>query len=136
MPAPCFQLTAVPETGHNYGWVLHQNQPGARQEVVASVAFAQRSRVCDAVLAAARTTGADLSTLSPSAPIELAEPAGVRLGLILMATGPLKRLDRVYEVSAGINAMSTEETYYWYSKCSGQSRRRGLAALRTLLSTD
>ena len=32
--------------------------------------------------------------------------------------------------------MSTEETYYWYSKCIGVDAARARRALRTLLADD
>jgi hypothetical protein len=70
------------------------------------------------------------------APIRLDEPDGVRLALILLTTQPVAKHARVRALVAGINAMSTEETYYWYSKCIGAGASRARRALRTLLADD
>ncbi len=75
-------------------------------------------------------------TFNRKAPIGLDEPDGVRLALILMATQPVAKHARVRALVAGINAMSTEETYYWYSKCIGTDATRARKALRILLSDD
>ena len=55
---------------------------------------------------------------------------------ILLATQPVTKHERVRALVAGINAMSTEETYYWYSKCIGVDANRARKALRTLLADD
>jgi hypothetical protein len=60
----------------------------------------------------------------------------VRLALILLATQPVAKHARVRALVAGINAMSIEETYYWYSKCIGVEASRARRALRTLLADD
>ena len=69
-------------------------------------------------------------------PIRLGEAEGVRLALVLLATQPISKHERVRALVAGINAMSTEETYYWYSKCIGIDANRARRALRILLADD
>jgi len=46
---------------------------------------------------------------------------GLRLALILTAVKPLSRHDRIEAIGQGIQAMSAEEAYYWFSKCSAGS---------------
>lgn len=62
--------------------------------------------------------------------LELAAGVGVHVELLLRAVKPLKRIDRIAGVAAGIAAMSREEAAYWHAQAS---RRRGLRALRVLL---
>ena len=63
------------------------------------------------------------------------DPAGMkRLALVLLASQPIAKHERVRALVAGINAMSVEETYYWYSKCMGLDGNRARKALRTLLA--
>lgn len=97
---------------------------------------AQTGRVVDAVLAAVRSSGhaPSLLAFSRTAPIRLDEAAGVRLTLILMATRPVTKHSRVRALVTGINAMSVEETYYWYAKCIGPEATRARKAIRVLLA--
>ena len=53
---------------------------------------------------------------------------------MLFTTQPIAKHERVRALVAGINAMSVEETYYWYSKCMGLDGNRARKALRTLLA--
>ncbi|HEY3903059.1 MAG TPA: hypothetical protein VGM14_03985 [Streptosporangiaceae bacterium] len=97
---------------------------------------AQTGRVIDAVLAAVRSSGYAPSVLafSRKAPVRLNEAAGVRLALILLATRPVAKHNRVRALVAGISAMSVEETYYWYAKCLSPDAARARKALRVLLA--
>ena len=97
---------------------------------------AQTGRVVDAVLAAVRSSGHAPSVLafSRKAPLRLDEAAGVRLALILLTTRPVAKHNRVRALVAGINAMSVEETYYWYAKCLSPDAARARKALRVLLA--
>ena len=96
----------------------------------------QSGRVVDALFVAIRKAGHQPSVLAfkRKAPIRLGEAEGVRLALVLLTTQPIAKHERVRALVAGINAMSVEETYYWYSKCMGLDGNRGRKALRTLLA--
>jgi hypothetical protein len=96
---------------------------------------AQAWRVMDAVLGAIRSSGHPPSVLAFTGRerIRLAEAPGVRLALILLTTQPLRKHHRVRALVTGINAMSVEETYYWYAKCVGPNAARGRKALRALV---
>ena len=68
-------------------------------------------------------------------PFFLPEVLGVRLALLFLAAKPMKRVDRVDAIMAGIARMSDEEVYYWFSKCiSGPNALRSQRALRILLT--
>jgi hypothetical protein len=62
---------------------------------------------------------------------------GLRLALILMAVKPLTRSGRMEAIGLGVQAMSAEEAYYWFSKCSaGPGAGQAQRALRILLSGE
>lgn len=66
---------------------------------------------------------------SPRA-FELSPTLGAHAELLLRAVKPLRRIDRVTSVAAGIANMSREEANYWHAQTQ---RRHGLKALRVLL---
>lgn len=66
-------------------------------------------------------------------PVDLESKLGAQVALLLSAIAPLKRSDRVRQVSDGVAAMGREEASYWYAKSQAP---RGLRALRMLLSRD
>jgi hypothetical protein len=134
-----FRLSIHPARGDAYGVSLDETYGDGGRVLAAHVITmppAQTGRVVDAVLAAVRSSGHAPSILafSRKAPIRLDEAAGVRLVLILLATRPVTKHSRVRALVAGINAMSVEETYYWYAKCLGPDGARACKALRVLLA--
>lgn len=136
-----FRLIVKPGRGETYGLTIEETYGevgSVLATAVVTVTPQQTGRVIDALFAAIRRSGYQPSvlTFTRKAPIRLAEPDGVRLTLILLATQPIAKRERVRALVAGINAMSTEETYYWYSKCIGVDANRARKALRTLLSDD
>ena len=62
--------------------------------------------------------------------IELDQVGGAHAELLVLATKPLRRADRVAAVAEGVVAMSRQEASYWHAKAR---RTRGLRALRVLL---
>ncbi|MGA5181330.1 DUF7680 family protein [Streptomyces pseudogriseolus] len=136
-----FRLIVKPGRGDTYGLTIEETYGevgSALATAVVTLTPQQTGRVIDALFAAVRRSGHQPSvlTFTRKAPIRLTEPDGVRLALILLATQPIAKHERVRALVAGINAMSTEETYYWYSKCIGVGANRARKALRTLLSDD
>jgi len=68
---------------------------------------------------------------------QLSETGGVRLGLLFLALRPLRRVERMERVVAGVRTMTDEEAYYWFSKCTArESGRRAQRALRILLAGE
>lgn len=136
-----FRLIVSPGRGETYGVRLEETYGETGTLITAPVLSAtpvQTGRVVDALFAAMRQAGHQPSVLSftRKAPIRLGEAEGVRLALILIATQPISKHERVRALVAGINAMSTEETYYWYSKCISINAVRARKALRMLLADD
>ena len=136
-----FRITVVPNKNDSYGLVLEETYGETGNALAAPVATttpAQTGRITDAVFAATRGSGHSPSVLAftRKAPIRIDEVDGVRLALILLTTQPIAKHARVRAIVAGINAMSVEETYYWYSKCIGTETSRARKALRILLADD
>lgn len=134
-----FRLVIRPDRGEAFGVTLEESYGEYRGAITAPVCTAtsaQAGRVVDALFVAIRKAGYKPSVLAfrRKAPILLGEAEGVRLALVLLATQPIIKHERVRALVTGINAMSTEETYYWYSKCAGHDGNRARKALRTLLA--
>lgn len=134
-----FRLVVTPGRGETYGVTLEETYGENGGTIAAPVSVAtpvQVGRVVDALFVAIRKAGQRPSVLAfnRKAPIRLGEAEGVRLALVLLATQPIAKHERVRALVAGINAMSVEETYYWYSKCMGLDGNRARKALRTLLA--
>lgn len=102
----------------------------------ATLAASTTRHILDRALAAVTESGHRPSVLAVhrAKPITLDEPAGVRLALTILAVAPVRAADTVRRVAAGVAGMSTEETYYWYSLCTGERANTSRKALRVLLS--
>ncbi|MGR3869786.1 DUF7680 family protein [Streptomyces graminifolii] len=136
-----FRITITPGRGDTYGVVLEETYGEAGGGLATNIATAtpvQTGRVVDALFTAVRGSGQQPSVLAftRKKPIRLDEAEAVRLALILHTTQPVTKHNRVRALVAGINSMSLEETYYWYSKCIGVDARRARRALRILLADD
>lgn len=135
-----FRLVIEPLDTDNYGVRLETtNGDGAAPPiVVARVRPPTLSAVADAVHQAVRESRQPRTVLSAGRrkPIPIDEPAGVRLGLALLAAEPLAKPSRRNAILSGVAAMSTEETYYWYAKTTGSIAPRARRALRILLADD
>jgi len=69
-------------------------------------------------------------TWTSSKPIILDQVTGAQVELVLQAAKPLRRGDRIDQVSEGVANMSREEAAYWHAKSHHPG---GLPALRLLL---
>jgi hypothetical protein len=137
--ARAFRVTVHPAQGDTYGLTLDEtygDNGRTLSNTVVTATPAQTGRVLDALLAAVRASGHAPSTLAfgRNTPLQLDEASGVRLTLTLLTTQPVTKHQRLRALVAGVNAMSIEETYYWYSKCLGPDAARARKALRTLLA--
>jgi hypothetical protein len=127
-----FELVVVPLGDADLGLELRQI-PDGRSEGPRKVVFAagrNLQAVGDHVLEALREAGHRPSELrrTRTKPFRLPERAGVRLGLALLATKPLRKIRRLEEISAAIRTMSDDEAYYWFAKCTDPEH--GLRAQR------
>lgn len=136
-----FRLVVTAGRGETFGVALEETygeNGGTITSHVSSATPVQTGRVVDALFVAVRKAGHQPSVLgfNRKAPIRIGEAEGVRLALVILTTQPIAKHERVRALVAGINAMSVEETYYWYSKCMGPDANRARKALRLLLASD
>jgi hypothetical protein len=135
-----FQLLVVPEDAHEYGLVLEETNGTTEKDalVVTRADVVQTRRVRSHVLEAVRDSGHTRAALGIQrrAPIPLVEEAGVRLALVLLATGPIVKARRIDHMANGVAAMAAEEAYYWYAKCMGADAPRIRRALRLFLAEE
>lgn len=133
-----FRLTVLP-SGSAYGIGVDETYGhDTLTNHVITASAAQTQRVVDAVIASVKASGhpASVLALTRERGIPLDEAAGVRLALVLFASQPVTKNERIRAIVAGINTMSVEETYYWYAKCIGPEASRARKALRILLADD
>jgi hypothetical protein len=142
-----FELRVVRRGETDYGLALHQQPAASRDQaegnghwplVVQAWGTPLRS-VMDQVLAALKEAGYRPTDLSRSrhAPFALSEAQGVRLGLLLLAVKPLRKVTRMTSISEQVQGMTDEEAYYWFSKTTAATTsRRAQRALRVLLAED
>lgn len=88
------------------------------------------SRVASAVHDVLRSGGIKGRAWTSLKPIILDQVTGAQLELLLNATKPLRRGDRIDQVTEGVSRMSREEAAYWHAKSHHPG---GLPALRLLL---
>lgn len=65
-------------------------------------------------------------------PMEVNEHLGVKITILCLAINCLKRLERIKGLIRTLENMTWEEMYYWYSKCRGKTKNKGLKAFRIL----
>ena len=115
---------------------LYRQAPPETQRIVELAGSTLRA-VADQVMEALRKSGYRTTDLSAGRrePFALAEEAGVRLGLLFLTVKPITKMVRVEAIAHGLRAMTSEEAYYWYSKCTTRpTADRALKALRVLLA--
>ena len=139
--ARAFRLTIIPTSTEMFGVKLEETYAAdghALASAVTNASASQTHRIIDTLLAAAKQSGHQGSVISINrkTPLTLEESSGVRLALALLTTLPVSKHERVRSLVAGVNAMSTEETYYWYAKCLGPDALRARKALRILLADN
>ncbi|MBN1135446.1 MAG: ASCH domain-containing protein [Anaerolineae bacterium] len=148
-PARPFALYTIPDKGNGYRvalyqWLQRDSQAGERAPgALWSVELGgdPLRAVADHLLAALRANSYKATDLARAAgaeePFYLDELTGLRLALILLAVKPLTRHERIEAIGLGVQAMSAEEAYYWFSKCSaGPGAARAQKALRILLAGE
>jgi hypothetical protein len=135
-----FLLRIEPDVADAYGVRLLETNGSKNAPTFRIVYLGARrtQRILPQLVAAVKASHQRPTVLGPqrNAPITLEEAAGVRLALILLATRPLVKWQRVERIAAGIDGMTIEETYYWYAKCVGSDARRAQRSLRLLLAEE
>lgn len=118
---------------------VQYRQPPEQMECVVELGGVALRAVADQVLEALRQNGYNASDLNSNRrePFALQEEWGVRLGLLFLTARRISKLSRIEVISSGIRQMSSEELYYWYSKCTSQAiAERAQKALRILLAEE
>ena len=135
-----FRLVVRPEGLDAYGLRLEETNGHAETPptLVCQLDWQATRRILPSVMEALRASRLARSVMGPQRqkPLVLDESAGVRLALVLLATGPVSKRSRVDAMAAAIADMSTEEAYYWYAKCMGPRAARVRRALRLLLAEE
>ena len=126
------------ETGCLTKESLYQLNPG-QLEIGSAMSGGALQIIVDRVLMPLRENGYKATDLNPTRheTFKLEEEWGVRLGLLFLSIKPLSKIDRIELISEGIRDMTSEELYYWYSKCTQKkSGKRAQKALRILLAEE
>jgi hypothetical protein len=152
-----FELRLVPEIDpntnkSNYRLGLYQrkveptsaqrnlfHQTSNQMERVVELGGIPLRAVADQVLEALRENGYKVTDLSVNRrePFLLQEESGVRLGVLFMAVKRISKVSRIEVISTGIRDMTSEELYYWYSKCTSRTKaEQAQKALRILLAKE
>ena len=128
-------LYVVPGKNGSYGVELRQRINGEeeKQEPIVRVWGLPMEVSKELIVEGLRRSGYRLSDFHKKrkSPFELREEWGVRLGLAFLALKPMRKLHHMERIAEAIRAMSDEEAYYWFSKCT--LSRKAQVALRTLL---
>ncbi|NBD34099.1 MAG: hypothetical protein GVY17_14310 [Cyanobacteria bacterium] len=66
-------------------------------------------------------------------PYILDEETGVNLAILFQALQPLRKEERIINITAKVKDMSDEETHYWFAKINNGNRNSALKAMRILL---
>ena len=131
--------------GHAISDVPQVAQPGfsyvapPQRRLVCELGGTAMKAVADAVLEALRLNGYAATDLGIKRrePFQLTEESGVRLALIFLTIRPISKVSRIEEISRGIRAMTGEELYYWFAKCTTTGAAdQAQKALRILLSDE
>ena len=134
-----YALSVVPRDEGGYGVALRQHGEDAPEEgpQIVAVHGVALEGVIDRVLLAIKSTGSRASALRADRkdPFILDEETGIRLGLLMLAIRPLRKPSRIMAMSNATTSMTTEEAYYWFSRCADVDiGRRARRALRVLLA--
>ncbi len=132
-----FELQVFPHSDEEFGVELREEANGAGVHRVVRSWGPALHLVGNHLLEALRASGYRTSDLKRTRrkPFALADSAGVRLGLALLTTKPLRKVRRLEEVAWAVRELSDDEAYYWYAKCTdAQTGRRAQRAFRDLVS--
>ena len=114
-------------------------ETGRTMQPIAELGSSSLKLVADQVMDALKRSGyrATELNLSRREPFDLNEETGVRLGLLFLAIKRVAKAERVEAIAQGIRRMTSEEVYYWFSKCTKEpTAARAQKALRVLLAEE
>jgi hypothetical protein len=136
----CLEVIARPE--NQYGLALSEvitaptpTKGGQESRQVVRIWGSAMQAVYDRIVEAVKANRGRASDirLGRKSPFPLDEESAVRLGLLLLAIKPLRKMSRIEAIREATATMGAEEAYYWYSKCASPSyARRATRAFRIL----
>jgi hypothetical protein len=137
-----FQLRVVPLDNNNFALELYQcaykragekKRPAAKR--IGRLKGTALVQARQAVYACLKVNDYDPKTLKRDrqSAYVLSEESGVNLALLFQALQPLSKPERIANITAGVTAMSNEESHYWFAKVSNGKRSQALRAIRVLL---
>ena len=132
-----FQLRVFPYGDDGFGVELQEETNGIGLRRVARSWGPAMHSVDSHVLDSLRASGYRTSDLNRTRrkPFALDDSVGVRLGLAILATRPLRKMRRLEEVARAVAELSDDEAFYWYAKCTAhRTGRRAQRAFRDLVS--
>ncbi len=137
-----FQLRVVPTDNNNFALELYQcayKRAGEKKRPAAKRIGRLKGNALiqarQAIYTCLKTNNYDPKTLnhSRSSPYVLNEQSGVNLALLFQALQPISKPERIANITAGVTAMSNEESHYWFAKISNGKPSPALKAMRVLL---
>jgi hypothetical protein len=132
-----FELSVFPHADTEIGVELSQATDGSAGHSIVRSWGPRLQAVSDHMFDALKAAGYRPGDLKRNRqkPFALPEAVGVRLGLVLLATKPLRKIRRIEDIASAVRDMSEDEAYYWYAKCTDAHHGvRAQRAFRDLLS--
>ncbi|OSO90290.1 hypothetical protein B7O87_09650 [Cylindrospermopsis raciborskii CENA303] len=137
-----FQLRVVPTDNNNFAIELYQcaykkagekKRPAAKR--IGRLKSSTLIQVREMVYNCLKANKYDPKTLNYNrqAHYILNEETGVNLALLFQTIQPLSKIEKINNIAEGIQAMSYEESHYWFAKISNGKRSQALKAIRVLL---
>jgi hypothetical protein len=137
-----FQLKVVPAENNNFSLELYQcayRQAGEKKRPASKRLGRLKGQALiqsrQAVYDCLKANNYDPKTLSQrrQTPYVLDEESGVNLAVLFQTLQPLSKPERIANIASGVQAMSNEESHYWFAKVNNGSRSKALRAIRVLL---
>ncbi len=137
-----FQLRVVPTDNNNFTLELYQcayKKAGEKKRPAAKRIGRLKGQTLvqarQVIYECLKANGYDPKTLSQARQSHyvLNEESGVNLALLFQTLQPLSKPERIANIAAGVQAMSNEESHYWFAKVSNGKRSQALRAIRVLL---
>ncbi len=132
-----FELRVFPHGAVDFGVELTQESNGDGMRRVVRCWGAPLEMVTDHILDVLKAVGYRHTDLKRTRgkPFTIPETSGVRLGLLLLAVKPLRKVRRIDDVSEAVRGLADDEVFYWYAKTTDRHHgRRAQRAFRDLVS--
>ncbi len=132
-----FELRVFPDGDRGFGVELTQEITGHLDRKVVRSWGTNLLAVTDHLLEGLKASGYRPTDLKRTRrkPFALPEVQGVRLGLVLLTTKPLRKVRRIEDVSTAVRELADDEAFYWFAKTTdARHGHRAQRAFRDLVS--